>query len=62
MQDESAVENLWHFFTHMYLQLYLNKSMKLELIALQVLHNNSVNDNEWVMILLMKITCNTLTE
>ena len=34
--------------------------MKLELIALQVLHNNSVNDNEWVMILLMKITCNTL--
>ena len=62
MQDQSAVENLWHFFTYMYVQLYLNKSMKLELIALQVLHNNSVDDNESVMILLMKITCNTLTE
>ena len=62
MQGQSAVKNLWHFFTYMYVQLYLNKSMKSELGALQILHNDFIDDNEWVMILLMKKTCNTLTE
>ena len=54
MQGQSAVKNLWHFFTYMYAQLYLNKSMKLELGELQILHNDFIDDNEWGMILLMK--------